>query len=54
MAAVLFGAAGTLAVPMSWAYLALFAVLYAGATAVIYLQSLDLVKRPGEGDRTES
>jgi hypothetical protein len=27
MAAVLFGAAGTLAVPMFWAYLALFAVL---------------------------
>ena len=51
MAAVLFGAAGTLAVPMSWAYLALFAVLYAGATAVIYLQSLDLVKRPGEGEQ---
>ena len=30
MAAVLFGAAGTLAVPMFWAYLALFAVLCRG------------------------
>jgi hypothetical protein len=30
MAAVLFGGAGTLAVPMSWAYLALFAVLRRG------------------------
>jgi hypothetical protein len=30
MAAVLFGAAGTLAVPMFWAYLALFAVLCVG------------------------
>jgi hypothetical protein len=54
MAAVLFGAAGTLAVPMSWAYLALFAVLYAGATAVIYLQSPDLVKGPARASRTES
>ncbi len=51
MAAVLFGAAGTLAVPMSWAYLALFAVLCAGASAAIYLQSPDLVKRPGEGEQ---
>ena len=34
MAAVLFGAAGTLAVPMFWAYLVLFAVLCVGASAV--------------------
>ena len=31
MAAALFGAAGTFAVPMFWAYLALFAVLCVGA-----------------------
>ena len=54
MAAVLFGAAGTLAVPMFWAYLALFAVLCVGASAAVYLQSPDLVKervRPGEGEQ---
>ena len=51
MAAVLFGAVGTLAVPMFWAYLTLFAVLCVGASAAIYLQSPDLVKervRPGD------
>jgi len=31
MAAALFGAAGTFAVPMFWAYLGLFAVLCVGA-----------------------
>jgi protein-S-isoprenylcysteine O-methyltransferase Ste14 len=54
MAAVLFGAAGTLAVPMFWAYLALFAVLSVGAGAAVGLQSPDLVKerlRPGEGEQ---
>jgi protein-S-isoprenylcysteine O-methyltransferase Ste14 len=54
MAAVLFGAAGTLAVPMFWAYLALFAVLCVGASAAVYLQSPDLVRervRPGEGEQ---
>jgi protein-S-isoprenylcysteine O-methyltransferase Ste14 len=54
MAAVLFGAAGTLAVPMFWAYLALFAVLCLGASAAVYLLSPDLVKervRPGEGEQ---
>ena len=54
MAAVLFGAAGTLAVPMFWAYLALFAVLCVGASAAVYLQSPDLLKervRPGEGEQ---
>jgi protein-S-isoprenylcysteine O-methyltransferase Ste14 len=54
MAAVLFGAAGTLAVPMFWAYLALFAVLCVGASAAVYLHSPDLVKerlRPGEGEQ---
>jgi len=54
MAAVLFGAAGTFAVPMFWAYLALFAVLCVGASAAVYLQSPDLVKerlRPGEGEQ---
>ena len=54
MAAVLFGAAGTLAVPMFWAYLALFAVLCVGASAAVYLLSPDLVKerlRPGEGEQ---
>ena len=54
MAAVLFGAAGTLAVPMFWAYLVLFAVLCLGASAVVYLLSPDLVKervRPGEGEQ---
>ena len=54
MAAVLFGAAGTLAVPVFWAYLVLFAVLCLGASAVVYLLSPDLVKervRPGEGEQ---
>src|SRR5271165_7156834 len=54
MAAVLFGAAGTLAVPMFWAYLVLFAVLCVRASAVVYLLSPDLVKervRPGEGEQ---
>jgi hypothetical protein len=54
MAAVLFGAAGTLAVSMFWAYLALFAVLCVGASAAVYLQSPDLLKervRPGEGEQ---
>lgn len=54
MAAALFGAAGTLAVPMFWAYLALFAVLCVGASAAVYLQSPDLVRarvRPGEGEQ---
>jgi protein-S-isoprenylcysteine O-methyltransferase Ste14 len=53
MAAVLFGAAGTFAVPMFWAYLVLFAVLCVGASATVYLLSPDLVKervRPGEGE----
>ena len=53
MAAVLFGAAGTLAVPMFWAYLALFAVLCPTASAAVYLRSPDLVResvRPGEGE----
>jgi protein-S-isoprenylcysteine O-methyltransferase Ste14 len=54
MAAVLFGAAGTFAVPMFWAYLVLFAVLCVGASAAVYLLSPDLVKervRPGEGEQ---
>jgi protein-S-isoprenylcysteine O-methyltransferase Ste14 len=54
MAAVLFGAAGTFAVPMFWAYLVLFAVLCVGAGAAVYLLSPDLVKervRPGEGEQ---
>jgi protein-S-isoprenylcysteine O-methyltransferase Ste14 len=54
MAAVLFGAAGTFAVPMFWAYLVLFAVLCVAASAVVYLLSPDLVKervRPGEGEQ---
>jgi hypothetical protein len=54
MTAVLFGAAGTLAVPMFWVYLILFAVLCVGASAVVYLLSPDLVKervRPGEGEQ---
>jgi len=54
MAAVLFGAAGTLAVPMFWAYLVLFAVLCLTASAAVYLLSPDLVKervRPGEGEQ---
>ena len=54
MAAVLFGAAGTLAVPMFWAYLALFAVLCVGASAAVYLRSPDLLRervRPGEGEQ---
>lgn len=57
MAAVLFGAARTLAAPMLWTYLALFTVLCAGATATVHLQSPDLVKervRPGRASRTES
>ena len=54
MAAVLFGAAGTLAVPMFWAYLVLFAVLCLTASAAVYLLSPDLVKervRPGDGEQ---
>jgi protein-S-isoprenylcysteine O-methyltransferase Ste14 len=54
MAAVLFGAAGTFAVPMFWIYLVLFAVLCVAASAVVYLLSPDLVKervRPGEGEQ---
>ena len=54
MAAVLFGAAATLAVPMFWAYLAVFAVLCLAASAAVYLLSPDLVKervRPGEGEQ---
>ncbi len=54
MAAVLFGAAGTFAVPMFWAYLALFAVSCLTASAAVYLLSPDLVKervRPGEGEQ---
>ena len=54
MAAVLFGAAGTFAVPMFWAYLVLFAVLCVAASAAVYLLSPDLVKervRPGEGEQ---
>ncbi len=54
MAAALFGAAGTFAVPMFWAYLALFAVLCLTASAAGYLLSADLVKervRPGEGEQ---
>jgi protein-S-isoprenylcysteine O-methyltransferase Ste14 len=54
MAAVLFRAAGTLAVPMFWAYLVLFAVLCLTASAVVYLLSPDLVKervQPGEAEQ---
>jgi len=54
MAATLFGAAGTFAVPMFWAYLVLFAVLCVGASAAVYLLSPDLVRervRPGEGEQ---
>ena len=54
MAAVLFGGAGTLAVPMFWAYLALFAILCLGASAAAYLLSPDLVRervRPGKGEQ---
>jgi len=54
MAAALFGAAGTFAMPMFWAYLVLFAVLCVGASAAVYLLSPDLVKervRPGEGEQ---
>jgi steroid 5-alpha reductase family enzyme len=54
MAAVLFGAAGTFAVPMFWAYLFLFAILCVGVSAAVYLLSPDLVKervRPGEGEQ---
>ena len=56
MAAVLFGAAGTFAVPMFWAYLTLFAVLCVGASAAVYLLSPDLVKervRPGAGEQDQ-
>ena len=56
MAAVLFGAAGTLAAPMFWAYLALFAVLCLTASVAVYLLSPDLVKervRPGEGEEDQ-
>ena len=56
MAAVLFGGAGTLAVPMFWAYLALFAILCLGASAAVYLLSPDLVRervRPARASRTE-
>ena len=35
MAAVLFGAAGTLAVPISWSYLAVFAVLCVAAGVAV-------------------
>src|SRR5271157_6629967 len=54
MAAVLFGAAGTLAVPLFWAYLVLFAVLCLTASAAVYLLSPDIVRervRPGEGEQ---
>ena len=54
MAAVLFGAAGTFAVPMFWAYLVVFAVLCVAASAAVYLLSSELVKervRPGEGEQ---
>ena len=54
MAVVLFGAAGTFALPMFWAYLALFAVLCVAASVAVYLLSPDLVKervRPGEGEQ---
>jgi hypothetical protein len=54
MAAVLFGAAGTFAAPMFWAYLAVFAVLCVAASVAVYLLSPDLVKerlRPGEGEQ---
>ena len=53
MAAALFGAAGTFAVLMFWAYLVLFAVLCVGVSAAVYLFSPDLVKErvwPGEGE----
>jgi hypothetical protein len=36
MAAVLVGGAGTLAVSMFWAYLALFAILCPGASAAVF------------------
>ena len=39
MAAVLFGAAGTFAVPMFWAYLVVFAVLCVGASAAVHLKA---------------
>ena len=54
MAAVLFGAAGTLAVPMFWIYLVLFAVLCVAASIAVNLLSPDLVKErvwPGEGEQ---
>jgi hypothetical protein len=50
MAAVLFGGAGTLAVPMFWAYPASFAILCLGASDAFCLLSPDLVRervRPG-------
>jgi hypothetical protein len=53
-AVVLFGAAGTFAVLMFWAYLTLFAVLCVGASAAVYLLSPDLVRervRPREGEQ---
>ena len=56
MAAVLFGGAGTFAVPMFWAYLVLFAVLCLTASAAVYLLSPDLVReraRPGEGEQDQ-
>ncbi len=54
MAAVLFGAAGTLAVPMFWAYLAVFGALTVAASVAVHLRSPDLVRerlRPGAGER---
>jgi hypothetical protein len=44
MAVVLFGAAGTFAVPMFWAYLSLFAVLCVAVSVAVYLLSPELVK----------
>ena len=46
MAAVLFGAAGTLAVPMFWSYLAVFAVLCVAASVAV------LSAEPGSRERT--
>lgn len=48
MAAVLFGAAGTLAVPMFWAYLVLFAVLCLTASAAVYLLSQEALRLLGD------
>ena len=45
MAAVLFGAAGTLAVPMFWSYLAVFAVLCVAASVAVTAE-------PGSRERT--